>query len=100
MPSVVQTASVSLHHIFIRRLKHGKRSKHGCYWHISRKTGTNSTGRINCGAGLKEGRAAGLEEARLSMIIQMLKNGMSEEDISRVAGVSQDEIKKAKEMDI
>lgn len=51
-------------------------------------------------AGLKEGRAAGLEEARLSMIIQMLKNGMSEEDISRVAGVSQDEIKKAKEMDI
>ena len=51
-------------------------------------------------AGLKEGRAAGLEEARLSMIIQMLKNAMSEEDISRVAGVSQDEIKKAKEMDI
>ena len=50
-------------------------------------------------AGLKEGRAAGLEEARLSMIIQMLKNAMSEEDISRVAGVSQDEIKKAKEMD-
>lgn len=51
-------------------------------------------------AGLKEGRAAGLEEARLSMIIQMLKIGMTEDEISRVAGVSQDEIKKAKEMDI
>ena len=47
-----------------------------------------------------DGHSAGLEEARLSMIIQMLKNAMSEEDISRVAGVSQDEIKKAKEMDI
>lgn len=51
-------------------------------------------------AGLEEGRAAGLEEARLSMIIQMLKIGMTEDEISRVAGVSQDEIKKAKEMDI
>ena len=43
-------------------------------------------------AGLKEGRAA----ARLSMIIQMLKNGMSEEDISRIAGASEKEIKDAK----
>ena len=51
-------------------------------------------------AGLKEGRAAGLEEARLSMIIQMLKNGMSEEDISRVAGASEEEIKKAKDLSL
>ena len=38
-------------------------------------------------SGLKEGYNAGLKEgqraARLSMIMQMLKNGMSEEDISR-----------------
>ena len=43
-------------------------------------------------AGLKEGQAA----ARLSMIIQMLKNGMSEEEISRIAGASEEEIKNAK----
>ena len=51
-------------------------------------------------AGLKEGHNAGLKEgqraARLSMIIQMLKNGMSEEDISRIAGASEKEIKDAK----
>ena len=51
-------------------------------------------------AGLKEGHNAGLKEgqraARLSMIIQMLKNGMSEEDISRIAGASENEIKDAK----
>ncbi|HJD43368.1 MAG TPA: hypothetical protein H9910_10310, partial [Candidatus Mediterraneibacter quadrami] len=50
--------------------------------------------------GVKEGRAAGLKEgqraARLSMIIQMLRNGMSEEDISRTAGASEKEIKDAK----
>ena len=43
-------------------------------------------------AGLKEGQAA----ARLSMIIQMLKNGMSEEEISRIAGASEEEIKNTK----
>ena len=51
-------------------------------------------------AGLKEGHNAGLKEgqraARLSMIIQMLRNGMSEEDISRIAGASEKEIKDAK----
>ena len=43
-----------------------------------------------------DGHSAGVEEARLSMIIQMLKNGMSEEDISRIAGASEKEIKDAK----
>ena len=51
-------------------------------------------------AGLKEGHNAGLKEgqraARLSIIIQMLRNGMSEEDISRIAGASEKEIKDAK----
>ena len=51
-------------------------------------------------AGLKEGHNAGLKEgqraARLSMIIQMLRNGISEEDISRIAGASEKEIKDAK----
>ena len=51
-------------------------------------------------SGLKEGYNAGLKEgqraARLSMIMQMLKNGMSEEDISRIAGASEEEIKNAK----
>ena len=43
-----------------------------------------------------DGHSAGVEEARLSMIIQMLRNGMSEEDISRIAGASEKEIKDAK----
>ena len=43
-----------------------------------------------------DGHSAGVEETRLSMIIQMLKNGMSEEDISRIAGASEKEIKDAK----
>ena len=43
-----------------------------------------------------DGHSAGVEEARLSMIMQMLKNGMSEEDISRIAGASEKEIKDAK----
>ena len=51
-------------------------------------------------AGLEEGRNAGLKEgqraARLSIIMQMLNNGMREEDISRIAGASEEEIKKAK----
>lgn len=47
-----------------------------------------------------DGHKAGLEEARLSMIIQMLKNGMSEEDVSRVAGASEEEIKKAKDLSL
>ena len=45
-----------------------------------------------------DGHSAGLAEARLSMIIQMLKNGMSAEDISRAAGATEEEIKKAKEL--
>jgi len=32
----------------------------------------------------------------IAQIIQMLKNGMSEEDISRIAGASEKEIKDAK----
>ena len=47
-----------------------------------------------------DGHNAGLEEARLSMIIQMLKNGMSEEEVSRVAGASEEEIKKAKDLSL
>ena len=47
-----------------------------------------------------DGHSAGLAEARLSMIIQMLKNGMSAEDISRAAGATEEEIKKAKELSI
>ena len=51
-------------------------------------------------AGLKEGHNAGLKEgqraARLSIIMQMLRNGMSEEDISRIVGASEKEIKDAK----
>lgn len=47
-----------------------------------------------------DGHSAGLAEARLSMIIQMLKNGMSAEDISRAAGVTEEEIKKAKELSL
>ena len=47
-----------------------------------------------------DGHSAGLEEARLSMIIQMLKNGMSEEDVSRMAGASEEEIKKAKDLSL
>ena len=43
-----------------------------------------------------DGHSAGVEEARLSMIIQMLRNGISEEDISRIAGASEKEIKDAK----
>ena len=50
--------------------------------------------------GVKEGRTAGLKEgqrsARLSMILQMLRNGMSEEDIARIAGASEKEITDAK----
>ena len=47
-----------------------------------------------------DGHSAGLAEARLSMIIQMLKNGTSAEDISRAAGATEEEIKKAKELSI
>ena len=47
-----------------------------------------------------DGHSAGLAEARLSMIIQMLKNGMSAEDISRAAGATEEEIEKAKELSI
>ena len=47
-----------------------------------------------------DGHSAGLAEARLSMIIQMLKNGMSEEDIARAAGATEEEIKKAKELSL
>lgn len=53
-------------------------------------------------AGLKEGHNVGLKEgqrtARLSMIMQMLRKGMSEEAISRIAGASEKEIKDAKSM--
>ena len=47
-----------------------------------------------------DGHSAGLAEARLSMIIQMLKNGMSAEDISSAAGATEEEIKKPKELSL
>lgn len=47
-----------------------------------------------------DGHSAGVEEARLSMIMQMLKTGMSDEEISHSAGVSKDEIEKAKALSV
>ena len=43
-----------------------------------------------------DGHNAGVEETRLAMIIQMLKHGMSEEDVARIVGASEEEIKEAK----
>ena len=39
----------------------------------------------------------GREEARQSMIIEMLGNGMSADEICRMAGATEEEIRKAKE---
>ena len=39
----------------------------------------------------------GREEARQTMIIEMLGNGMSADEICRMAGVTEEEIRKAKE---
>ncbi len=46
---------------------------------------------------LRRGREEGIKKARQSMIIEMLGNGMSADDICRMAGASQEEIRKAKE---
>lgn len=45
--------------------------------------------------GLELGRKEGVEQGRRALIIHMLENGMSPEDIMRVAGVSEDEINAA-----
>ena len=49
---------------------------------------------------MRQEREEAWADGRLSMIIQMLKNGMSAEDISRAAGATEEEIKKAKELSI
>ena len=47
-----------------------------------------------------DGHSTGAQETRLSMIEKMLKNGMSEEEISHMAEVSKEEIEKAKSTDL
>ncbi len=49
---------------------------------------------------MRQEREEAWADGRLSMIIQMLKNGMSEEDIARAAGATEEEIKKAKELSL
>ena len=46
---------------------------------------------------LRRGREEGIQKARQSMIIEMLGNGMSADEICRMAGVTEEEIRKAKE---
>ncbi len=46
--------------------------------------------------GIKEGKKQGIEQGRRALVIHMLENGMSPEDIMRVAGVSEEEINAAK----
>lgn len=45
---------------------------------------------------MRQEREDAWEDARLSMVKKMLENGMSEEDISHIAGVSEEEIERAK----
>ena len=47
--------------------------------------------------GMKRGVEKGMEKARQSMIIEMLSNGMSADEIYRMAGATEEEIRKAKE---
>lgn len=49
---------------------------------------------------MRQEREEAWADGRLSMIIQMLKNGMSEDDIARAAGATEEEIKKAKELSL
>ena len=46
--------------------------------------------------GLEQGIEQGIEQGRRALVIHMLENGMSPEDIMRVAGVSEEEINAAK----
>ena len=46
--------------------------------------------------GKKQGLEQGIEQGRRALVIHMLENGMSPEDIMRVAGVSEEEINAAK----
>ena len=46
--------------------------------------------------GIEEGKKQGIEQGRRALVIHMLENGMSPEDIMRVAGVSEEEINAAK----
>ena len=48
--------------------------------------------------GREEGMKCGVERARQTMIIEMLGNGMSADEICRLAGATQEEIRKAKEV--
>ena len=49
---------------------------------------------------MRQEREEAWADGRLSMIIQVLKNGMSEDDIARAAGATEEEIKKAKELSL
>ena len=47
---------------------------------------------------MRQEREEAWADGRLSIIMQMLNNGMSEEEIAHVAGASEEEIKKAKDL--
>ena len=47
---------------------------------------------------MRQEREEAWADGRLSIIIQMLNKGMSEEEIAHVAGASEEEIKKAKDL--
>ena len=46
--------------------------------------------------GLAEGHSKGLTEGRFSIVLNMLKNGMSEADIIRLCSCTSEELQKAK----
>ena len=48
--------------------------------------------------GLQEGREQGIEQGRLSMIRRMLEGGASPEEIMRLAGVTEEEVEKARNL--
>ena len=47
-----------------------------------------------------DGHSVGAQEVRLSMIKKMLENGINEEDVSRIAKASKEEIEKVKSADL
>ena len=48
--------------------------------------------------GLQEGREQGIEQGRPSMIRRMLEGGASPEEIMRLAGVTEEEVEKARNL--
>lgn len=46
--------------------------------------------------GIEQGKAQGMDQGRMSLIIQMMKNGMSPEEVIRMSGATEDEIERAK----